>query len=114
MKLSNLANNVKILNTPFEKMCGLMFKKPLQVDEAYLFVFDKDKKVPIHMLFVFFPIDAIWIDSSHTIVDLKSRILPFTPHVYHKGKASFLLELPSGTIKQHKLRLMDKVEFAEL
>lgn len=89
----------------WERATGLMFKKEL-VDEAYVFAFDSNQKIPIHMLFVFFPIDVLWINSDHEIVDLKKNIMPFTPSVFHKGRAKYLVELPAGTIDKHKLTLM--------
>jgi uncharacterized membrane protein (UPF0127 family) len=107
-RLSEIVDKIIFMKTKFQKALGLMFRFKF-FNEAYVFVFDYDKKIPIHMIFVFTSIDAIWINSDGEIVDLKKKILPFTPAVYHKGRAKILIELPSGTISKKKMKLMDKI-----
>jgi uncharacterized membrane protein (UPF0127 family) len=85
-----------------------MFKFSFE-DEAYVFTFDSDQKIPIHMLFVFMKIDVLWVNKDGEVVDLKKSVMPFLPAVYHKGKASTLIELPAGSIKKHNVKLMDKI-----
>ena len=109
MKLSSIVSTKTLRLTPWQRATGLMFKKKL-VDEAYVFAFDSDVKIPIHMLFVFFRIDVLWVNSDHEIVDLRRNVLPFTPSVFHKGRAKYLIELPAGTISEHKLRLMSQLD----
>ncbi len=96
------------------KMKGMMFsssgKKPL------LFVFDKENKVPIHMLFVFFELIVVWIDSKKRIADFKV-MKPFT--VYSpKSKSKYVLEIPltDGKNKKRLLKCLKKgvkVKFRE-
>lgn len=43
------------------------------------------------MIFCFQRIDAIWIDSQGTIVDIK-QAKPFQLFITHKGNAKYLLE----------------------
>lgn len=109
MKLSKLVSEKVLCITPFQKATGLMFKKKL-TDTAYVFAFDADQKIPITMFFVFFPIDVLWVNSDHEIVDLKKKVLPFTPHIYHRGKARYLVELPAGTISKNGIALMDQFD----
>ena len=50
------------------KSLGLMFRlKP----KTLIFYFKKEKLVPLHMVFVFFPIDIIYLDSKKKIVEMK-------------------------------------------
>jgi len=97
-------------NTSFEKGTGLMFKKSF-IDECYIFPFAYEKKIPITMLFVFFPIDVVWTNLEGEVVDLRRNAKPFVFNIYHKGKASNLIEMPVGSIDKFKIKLMDKVTF---
>lgn len=108
-KLSKIVQKITYRTTPWEKATGLMFKLYFE-HEAYVFKFTYDKKIPIHMLFVFFPIDVLWVNMDNEIVDLKKSVFPFSPAVYHKGRASKLIELPKGTITKHKIALMDTIK----
>jgi len=106
--LSEIVEKITFRETLIQKAIGLMFKLSFN-NEAYVFAFDEDRKIPIHMLFVFFPIDVIWINSQLEVVDIKKRVLPFTPAVYHRGRATTLIEFPRGTVDKHNIKLMDKL-----
>lgn len=49
----------------------------------------------IHMFFVFFPLDIIWLDSEYKIVDIRKNVKPFTGPYYPKKPAKYVLELPT-------------------
>ncbi|MFT4326537.1 MAG: DUF192 domain-containing protein [Candidatus Woesearchaeota archaeon] len=111
MKLSDMVDTIVVRKTPFEKASGLMFKKNIKhTNTAYLFSFDQEKKIPIHMLFVFFSIDVLWLNKDFEVIDLKKNVAPFMPHIGHKGKAQYLVELPQGTIAKQGISLMDVVK----
>ncbi len=89
-----------------------MFKpKRVIKNNAMVFVFDHELKIPIHMVFVFYRIDVLWLDKKKKVIDLKEKIAPFRPHISHKGKAQFLVELSSGDIEKNKLKIGDRIEF---
>ena len=106
--VNKLVSTITYRVTRWEKATGLMFRFSF-IDECYVFSFDHDQKIPIHMLFVFTPIDVIWVNLEGDIVDLKKSVMPCLPAVYHKGRASTLVELPAGTITKHNIKLMDKM-----
>lgn len=86
---------------------GLMFSpnaRPL------LFIFSKEGKYPLHMWFVFFPIDVVFLDKEKKIVELKQGFLPFTLYA-PKKKAKYILELPQGSIRKFKIKIGTKVKF---
>lgn len=105
----SFASRVVRFTTSFQRARGLMFRK--KEDAAYVFVFPNERKIAIHMLFVFFPIDVVWIDAKGNVIDIKKRVKPFTPTVFHRGKAQYLIELPAGTVSEHQIALMDTIEF---
>ncbi len=52
---------------------GLMLRRSLPEDEGLLFVYSRESisATTIHMLFMFFPIAAVWLDREGRVVDTK-------------------------------------------
>jgi uncharacterized membrane protein (UPF0127 family) len=93
-----LAENVRVASGFFGRFMGLMFERRKHFDYALVFDFGTEKRAgaSIHMLFVFFPIDAVYLDSSQKVVDI-ARLTPFSLNYTPKRKARFLIEMPAGT-----------------
>ncbi|OGM01325.1 hypothetical protein A3K72_03050 [Candidatus Woesearchaeota archaeon RBG_13_36_6] len=92
------------------KAMGLMFSKPLK-DEGLIFIFKKPRQVALHMFFVFFPIDIIFLDKRRRVIELKEYVKPFTPLIKSRKPASYVVELPKGTIKKTKTKIGDLIQF---
>ena len=89
------------------KAIGLMFSfKP----KTMVFAFKKEQTLSLHMLFVFFPIDLMFIDDKMRVVEVKERFSPFTFYS-SKNKAKYVIELPAGAIKKSKTSVGDLVMF---
>lgn len=102
-----IAKNAKICRNAFSKAIGLMFsKKP----NPLVFIFENEKIVRLHMLFVFFPIDIIFLDKNKQIVELKESLRPFSFYT-PKLKAMYVIELPGGTINRTKSKIGDNIKF---
>ena len=97
----------KVCKSIFCKAFGLMFrlKKP---SEALVFVFGTERIVALHMLFVFFPIDVLFLDKGQKVVDIKKDFKPFS-YYSPKAKAMFVVELPTGVLG--KTKIGDKISF---
>ncbi|MEM2138956.1 MAG: DUF192 domain-containing protein [Candidatus Woesearchaeota archaeon] len=93
-----ICNNKKILKNVFEKALGLMFSKPIN-DIGYVFVFDKIQKVSLHMFFVFFPIDVVFLDENKKVVEIKENFRPFSFYT-SKNKVKYVIEMPFGSVKK--------------
>ena len=112
MVIKNLAKN-KILGAYF-KLCddiysqfkGLMFSKKRKL--ALIFKFSKERIIGLHMLFVFYPIDVLFLNKNKIVVDKKENFKPFT-FCRSKKKATYAIELPEGTIKKTKTDIGDKI-----
>lgn len=93
-----IIDKVKIARTQFEQARGLMFRKK----PDYALVFPKREAsrfgISIHMLFVFFPIDVVYLNKNK-VVDVRRNVLPFTPFLMPKAPADTLIELPAGKAK---------------
>ena len=92
----------------FSKFIGLMFSK--KQDRGLIFRFNKEKIISLHMFFVFYPIDVLFLDKNKFVVDKKENFKPFTFYK-SKRKAMYAIELPNETIRKTKTRLGDKIKF---
>lgn len=99
--------NVRVYNRFFLRLKGLMFrKKPLGENEGILLVPCNS----IHMFFMFFPIDAVFLDNQNHIVHIAEQIKPYQFVLPVKGAHS-VLEVPSGFAKKHNLKKGIKITF---
>ena len=104
-----IANNAVICKSFFSKAKGLMFKRQF-VDCGYVFEFRKEIIGSIHMLFVFFPIDIVWLDKENRVIEIKENIKPFTPSIIPRNKCKSFIEIPVNTIKNKNIKINDKIE----
>ena len=87
---------------------GLMFSKPRQA--APILKFEKEMKISLHMAFVFYLIDVIFVNKARRVVDVKENFRPFETYASNR-KALYAIELPEGTIKQTKTKVGHKIDF---
>lgn len=83
--------DVSVRDTVFGKFRGLMFSKKPKND-GLLFVFAEEAAVSLHMLFVFFPIDVVYVNKEKKIVDIKKNLRPFQPLILGPP-SKYILEL---------------------
>lgn len=92
-----IANDYQIAGF-FGKIFGLMFSRARNL----VFVFDDEEIRGLHMLFVFYPIDVLFLDKNKKVVE-KARLRPF--QFYNsKKKAMYVLELKRGSTDKIKIR----------
>lgn len=90
-------------NTVFSRGLGLMFRKPLKYNQALLIELEKETIAPIHMLFVFQSIDALWLNKNKQVVYKKENIPTFKLWINPKKPAKYILELKAGKAKHIKI-----------
>ncbi|MBI2651786.1 DUF192 domain-containing protein [Candidatus Woesearchaeota archaeon] len=101
-----LAKNAKLCLNIISKSIGLMFSKN---PKALVFAFNKEKIVPLHMLFVFYPIDVLFLDKNKIVVEIKRNLMPFSFYK-PKRKSKYVIELPCNSIKKTKTNVGDKIK----
>jgi len=79
---TTIAKDYKICSSLFSKARGLMFSKKRNL----IFDFDEERRISLHMLFVFFPIWAVYLN---------------------KNKAEYILELT----EKPKIEIGDKIDW---
>ncbi|HNV01283.1 MAG TPA: DUF192 domain-containing protein [archaeon] len=105
-----IMKKVKLATTPLERMKGLMFEDEKKFNYALVFTSPNEGKLEssLHMMFVFFPIAAIFLDANKIVVD-KTTLTPFTVNYTPKKAAKYVIELP---VKEAKvIKIKDKVSW---
>ncbi len=97
-----------VCNSLWSKAKGLMFKS--RVEKPLIFIFDDERRHALHMLFVFCPIDVLFLDKHKKVVDIKENFRPFAFYT-PKEKCMYIVEMAAGSIKQSKTKLGDKLAF---
>ena len=105
-----IADKVKYCGTFFSRLKGLMFSRRLKKGEALILeaVHENVLETTIHMFFVFFPIDVIWLNKNKKVVDIKRNVKPFMLWISPRDKAKYIIELPKGITKS--IKIGDKIE----
>ena len=98
----------KIADTFLKRAIGLMFS--FKKNFNYGLIFDLKRETVtgagIHMFFVFFSINVLFLDKNKKIVDYK-RLRPFTIYQPVK-KIRYIIELP---VRCNNYKINDKVEW---
>ena len=105
-KKTLISKNAKICRNIYSKTIGLMFS----IEKSLIFIFENEKNVPLHMFFVFYPIDVLFLDKNKIVVEIKESFKPFTFYT-PKKRAKYIIEVPNGIIKKTKTELGDKINF---
>ena len=112
MKIFNKTQNILIAEQAFladnfwSRMKGLLGRKKLSDGEALIIT----KCQSIHMFFMRFSIDAIFVNKEHRVVGLVENIQPFRLSRFFFG-SSYVIELKSGTIAVTKTFIGDQLEW---
>ena len=95
---------VRVADTSFKRFKGLMLERGKNFDYALVFLLPRETRAgaSLHMLFVFFPIDVLFLDAGKKVVD-KATLHPWALNYTPKKAAKFIVELPAGKASQVKL-----------
>lgn len=107
----------EIMKTPDEMMKGMMFRDSIAPDRGMLFVHERPGKYPYWMYQVRIPLDIIWLDRDHRIVEISAATPPCKtaasqcPSYGGAAVAQFVLELGGGRAAANGLKLGDRIDF---
>ena len=102
-----LASDVDVARSALEQGRGLMFRRSIPDDYALVFPFESPDIRWLHMLFVPFTIDALWLVDGE--VRKAKRLAPFVG--LGRGRADTVIELPAGTADE--VAVGDEVRLVE-
>jgi uncharacterized protein len=103
--------------TAAEMQKGMMFRDSLPHDRGMLFIHDKPGFYPYWMFQCKIPLDIIWMDSSHRIVEISVDTPPCQteasqcPNYGGHQEAQYVLELGGGEAKRLGVRRGQTIEF---
>jgi len=94
---------------------GLQFRTTLAPDAGMLFVFPSAIKHSFWMKDTLIPLDMIWMDYAHRVVDVRTRVPPcasdpcpvYTPSVI----SLYVLEINAGVSEKMGLKIGDVFDF---
>jgi len=84
----NISKKEHFCKSSLSQARGLMFRRRRNL----VMVFPKERKIKLHMFFVFYPIDVLILDEKKKIVEIKRDFRPFTFWSSEK-KGRYVVEL---------------------
>lgn len=107
-----LLANVKWCSSFFCRLRGLMFRARLNEGEGLLLVESRESRLDtaIHMLFMRFPIAAVWLDARFRVVDT-CLARPWRPMYAPRRLAKYTLETSPALLE--KIAVGDELEFQD-
>lgn len=99
-----IGDKIVYANGIYKRFIGLMGKKNLEKNEG-IFLTPCNS---IHMMFMKFPIDIIFLDRKNKIIHITENIQPWkiSKVIF---KAQSVLEVPIGTVKETKSKIGDSL-----
>lgn len=106
-----IAKEARITRNIMLKARGLMFSPRKAVkNRALVFEFAREQRVGLHMIFVFYPIDVIFLDDKKSVVET-ATLKPFCLNYAPKKKVKYVVECEQGTVKKSKTKVRDILKF---
>jgi uncharacterized protein len=106
-----LVSQAYVCDSVLTRTKGLMFHQKIR-DLAFILAFPKEQHVALHMYFVFFPIDVLFLDKNKKVVEMKKQFMPFTQYIAARN-AKYIVEMPDGTINASRTKVGDRIKFLE-
>ncbi|MFD1020636.1 DUF192 domain-containing protein [Thalassobacillus hwangdonensis] len=106
MKITVLPHSIQEASTFFTRWRGWMFRKKPAKGEGLLIT----KCNSIHMFFMAFPIDALFLDENNQVVALKENLAPWKMVAPVSGAVA-TMELPAGTVKAMDILVGDEIQY---
>ena len=117
-----LRNGIKIvcetMRADIDLTRGLMFRDSLPPGHGMLFFYPANAKHQHWTYQVKFPIDTIWMDGDHTVVEIVANMPPCTAKAageceLYGGKqlSHYSLEVPAGFAAKNGVKVGDRIDF---
>lgn len=104
---AGLCDRCAVADTPLRRMRGLLGRRALEPGEGMLI----RPSNAIHMWFMRFPIDAVFLDADGRVLRIAPALRPWRMAV-RRGSRS-VLELPAGACARAGLGEGDKLRFTD-
>lgn len=101
---------VEWAKSSWQKFRGLMFRKEIQ--KPLVLVLNKESRAgaSIHMMFMRFPIDAVFLNKNKKVVDIARVLWPWVLNYTPKAPAKYVVEMKAGGAKRIRIGQKLKLE----
>ncbi|MCR4337115.1 MAG: DUF192 domain-containing protein [Candidatus Omnitrophica bacterium] len=100
-----IAKRAIIADTAISRLVGLLNRSSLNEDEALVITDCRS----IHMFFMRFPIDVIFVDRAERVIGIVKNIKPFQVSPYF-WRSRYVVELFPGAIESSQTMLGDLIQ----
>ena len=104
-KSNIIAEQGLFANSFWNRLNGLIGKKQFDENEAMCIKPCKS----VHMFFMRFSIDVVFVDNDNVVIKEITSLKPWQISPYVK-QASYVIELPKGTISDKDINIGDKID----
>ena len=105
-----IATDVDFACSLLSQAKGLMFSRKIPENYALVFVIKKVQKVSLHMLFVTYPIDVIFLDEQKRVIKTDS-LKPWIGGSSSGEKVKYIIETSHGKNRKMNIKAGDMIEF---
>jgi uncharacterized protein len=108
---------VETMISEVDSMRGMMFRTSIAPDHGMLFMHKKPGNYPHWMYQTVIPLDSVWMDEKHNIVEIVENMPPCTtvaskcPHFGGTQTSQFSLQMGAGMVKKYHLKLGDSLSW---
>mmetsp|Transcript_105257 Transcript_105257/g.339527 ORF Transcript_105257/g.339527 Transcript_105257/m.339527 type:complete len:175 (+) Transcript_105257:118-642(+) len=92
-------------------MQGLMYRSSMCDTCSMLFAWDRDGSRPFWMKDTWIPLDLVWVNHEHVIVDIKQAQANDETSVANSQPAQYVFEFSEHWCDRHGVKVGDKVEW---
>ena len=103
-----VAEPLEVARNFFSRGLGLMGRRSLPENGGLLI----HSCNGIHMMFMRFPIDAVFIDRGGSVIRTYERVRPWVGMVPYVHRADKVAELPAGSVRRHGIKPGDQLTVA--
>lgn len=104
-----VATHLVVADHFWARFRGLMLRPEIPPGEALLI----RPGTSIHMMFMRFPIDAIFCDKDHRVTSVARSLRPWIGLAFGKKGAKYVIELPAGAAADvaagHQMQLVEEL-----
>ena len=101
---TTISQQTELADTALSRLVGLLGRDNLPQGHGFIITQCRS----IHMLFMRFTIDVIFVDKNNKVTGLVKRIKPYRMGPYFI-RASYCIELPEGTIDETQTQIGDEL-----
>jgi hypothetical protein len=106
-KRESIASDAEFATSMWSRFRGLMLRDDDHFVSGQALVIDPCTS--IHMFFMRFPIDVLYLNRDNEVVRAQRRIKPWRIGPLYTRGARFVIELPAGTIERSGTEVGDSV-----